>query len=207
MQDALPRGTLTPVQEACGKVDALFGTCYGGAAHGPTYSLAAVDPPLLTLMARFRSESGAHMQIPEQLLMETGACEPTVLDECTKQPESGHHARSAPGNVLGDSGSVTVWECDHDSMPGTCGSSVGRLGPVRHASGNSDGGQHVSCPLTSTHRSDQAVRSRLQSMAGMYGGPGKAVPRPQSARVRQVIGNGDPGSATRLRAAARKARA
>lgn len=194
------------LQEARAKVRAMFGSCHGGDEHGPTYSLAAVDPPLLSLMARFRSESGAELQLPE------GALRDSDLGMQDAHPGAADVACSAQRDTPapspdGDMEAVVMSERGHCGVPDADGAGVGRL----RASGRVGGGRYggdlrESGASVKSAGARGAVRMMERAVFGSSAvrlSSGEAIGRGSTGPV--VTGNGLPGSATRIRAAARKA--
>eukprot|EP00892_Ulva_mutabilis_P010241 jgi/Ulvmu1/758/UM010_0132.1 len=199
------------LQEACAKVEASFGGCHGGEACGPMYLLAAVDPPLLALMAQFRHESGCQLQMPDCIAIQDNGS-PAQADGASVQATTATHqpCRGA-GSTAGASDGVEISERSHEPGVAVIASSAGRL----EATGGGDGiwsdragafgGQGAG------RKSGQAVSSKMQAQRNAAHRQDPCSLRSDRAAAGQAaahsrVGSSIPGSATRLRAAARKAR-
>lgn len=186
----------------------MFGSCHGADGHGPTYSLAAVDPPLLSLMARFRSESGAELQLPEGALLQNDMQEAGASGvDYDAQPDT--PATSTDGNTE----AVVMSERGYRAASDAGESGAGRL----HAGGRA-GGNRRGCDLKESGAPGKWTPGKSAGACGPGGmmehtafGRSAARLSPRDAVGRgstppAVTGHALPGSATRMRAAARKVR-
>lgn len=184
----------------------MFGGCHGDDSHGPVYSLADVDPPLLSLMIRFRSESGSELHLPEALAQ--GYEEAPDVDETSE---------ATPAVSISGAMDVDVFERGHgneSSSPGVV--SAGRL----HAICATNDRQHSFGDRRETGSQEQQVLQHSSAATFASDKPGCRAGFMKSgsrfARVKPNVargsdststgGHGGSGAATRMRAAARQSR-
>lgn len=198
------------LQEARAKVEALFGGCYGEQLSGPMYSLADIDPTLLSLMVRFRRESGAKLQLPEDMVIYNDQAE-TVEAEAAVSAGIPHgmNCDNQQGTQVASTGgsldTVVMSERGYSAASDVNEPGAGRL--------NAGG---WTCPGGSCRSESRAPAWKRNGTHGRERGApvgrvgfGNSMSRLPIAsrgagRASPTAGNGVPGSATRMRAATRK---